>query len=331
MMKLRYLFDNRPLAEMILSHWDYNPERMDLLNDYRISANAIYPFEMDGSTHFLRFTAEEETDAVKIRAELEFLHYLRKEGYPTTSTVLSRRGNEVEPIDTPWGRYYAVVFKGVSGERVDRIHLSAELIHDLGKALGRLHRLSSHYSGNSYRRKDWRHHLQWIEEVLSGFPHEKAAKEEVRLLEEFFTTLSVTGDNFGLIHYDFEPDNIFFDETTGTFHVIDFDDAHYHWFVMDIEQAMDSLREEMDLPESEDQRMMEEFIRGYRQEMPLYEEMLALMPIFRRYANLYGYVRILRAVSEKFMNEPEWMVNLRGHLDVLMEERSRFFGQPVSW
>jgi len=55
MLKLKYLFDNRDLAIMLLENWDYNRDRVDALDHFRISANAVYPFFMGDAPHFLRF------------------------------------------------------------------------------------------------------------------------------------------------------------------------------------------------------------------------------------------------------------------------------------
>lgn len=42
-MKLKYLFVNRNLAEMLLKKWDY--EGIGMFKHYRVSSNAIYPFK----------------------------------------------------------------------------------------------------------------------------------------------------------------------------------------------------------------------------------------------------------------------------------------------
>lgn len=44
MMKLKYLFDNRDLTHMILNNWDHDTDKPGILDNYRISANAVYPF-----------------------------------------------------------------------------------------------------------------------------------------------------------------------------------------------------------------------------------------------------------------------------------------------
>jgi hypothetical protein len=57
--------------------------------------------------------------------------------------------------------------------------------------------------------------------------------------------------------------------------------------------------------------------------------MLKLLPVFRRYADLYGYVRVLRSVKEKWPNEPERMINLRTRLENLLNRRKCDFTKPI--
>ena len=177
------------------------------------------------------------------------------------------------------------------------------------------------------KRNDWKERMDWMEDVLSNFPEEIDAKNELYILKDYFLKLPTTKDNFGLIHYDFETDNVFYDEVTKTYNPIDFDDAMYHWYAMDIEQALDSMKE--DMPEEQVEPAINQFINGYRSEYDISDDMLKLLPIFRRYANLYGYVRVLRSIEEKWNNEPEWMVTLRIRLENLLNKRKDTFTKPI--
>lgn len=144
-MKLRHFFDNRDLVEMILKNWDYDPDKLDLLKYYRISANAVYPFEFSGQRYFLRFSPVEERTEQTILAELEFIRYLREHNYPAVGTIPSKEGRELESVGTPWGDYLAVVFQGVPGNRLDRITPTDEIIVGLGKSLGQRTRVFKKY------------------------------------------------------------------------------------------------------------------------------------------------------------------------------------------
>lgn len=327
MLKLKYLFNNKDLAHMVLSNWESDNVDSDLLNYYRISSNAVYWCKNQGETFFLRFAPAEEKSKEKILAELEFLSYLRGNGYPAVDTILSKAGNELEVVDTPWGTFYAVAFKKVLGKQIAEVPLTKDITFGLGKALGKLHKLSSEFRPVNNKRNDWKEIADWMEDVLSTFPDETAAKSELAILRSYLSKLPTTKENFGLIHYDFEPDNVFYNEITKSYNPIDFDDAMYHWYALDIEQSLDSLKE--DMLKEQVEPSVKEFIKGYRSEYAISNEMLKLLPIFRRYANLYGYVRILHSVEEKWNNEPDWMINLRIKLENLLNKGKDTFTIPI--
>lgn len=327
MLKLKYLFQNKDLAHMVLSNWENDTEDSNFLKYYRISSNAVYWCKNQGNTFFLRFISSEEKSKEKILAELEFLRYLRNCGYSAVDTILSKAGNELEEVNTPWGTYYAVAFKEVSGKSMDRILLTDDIIFGFGTALGKLHKLSSEYKPVNNIRNDWKETMDWMEDVLSNFPDEITAKNELNMLKDYLFKLPTTKENFGLIHYDFEPDNVFYDEITKTYNPIDFDDAVYHWYAMDIVQALDNMKE--DMSDEQIEPAINEFIKGYRSVYDISEDMLKLLSIFRRYANLYGYVRVLRSIEEKWNNEPEWMVNLRIRLENGLNRKKCSFTKPI--
>jgi Ser/Thr protein kinase RdoA (MazF antagonist) len=358
LLKLKYLFNNKDLAQMILDNWEYDSEDPNLYEYYRISTNAIYWCKNKGNPFFLRFTPAEEKSRETILAELEYLSYLKANNYPAVESILSKRGNELEEIVTPWGVYNACAFKKAPGVQISRNPFNDEIIFHWGKSLGRLHRLSSNYEPQNFKRSDWSSTLDWTIDILSNFNSEDttatdtavnititdptnpinatnhiprdtiaAAKGELYLLKDFFAKLPMTKENYGLVHFDFESDNLFFDEKTHQINPIDFDDATYHWFVMDICQALESLKE--DLSEKEFEVASSKFIAGYRTEFNVTDDTIRLLPIFNRFAKLYGYARILHAIDEKWNNEPDWMLDLRITLNKLLIKRSNSFELPI--
>lgn len=325
MLKLKYLFDNRDLAEMLLKNWQYDD--IGMFKHYRISSNAIYPFKWEGTTHFLRFAPQEEKRKPNLQAELEFIAYLRGNDYGALEAVPSKAGEKLVEVQTPWGAYVASVFKRVAGVQLDRTGCSDEIMFCYGKALGKLHRLSSQYIPGDFKRWSYADVLDWIQDVLNQFPGETAALAETALLRDYFASVPKSQANYGLIHYDFEYDNVFYDEQTHTCNVIDFDDAMYHWYVMDIERALDSLREE--IPPGDFEQKKQCFMDGYRIEYEISGHTEALLPACRRFASLYGYARVLRSAAEHWDNEPDWLSNLRRKLSEGMEEDSVVFGKAL--
>ncbi|RED58119.1 phosphotransferase enzyme family protein [Cohnella lupini] len=328
MLQLKYLFDNADLAKMILKNWEFDEASIDLLRYYRISSNAVYPFRSKGSARLLRFAPKSEKRKDQILAELEFTAYLRSRNYAALESVPSLEGMELIETGTPWGEYYASVFRRVSGEQLDKTDLGDAVIRSYGQALGRLHRLSSEYSPAHHVRWSYSDALCWMQEVLLGFPEETVALEEIHLLKQYFSTVPVTRHNFGLIHYDFEFDNVFYDPEKGACNVIDFDDSMYHWYAMDLEQAFDCIREHFS-----DERFPSKkqcFMDGYLAEYEVMDDYETILPACGRFANLYGYVRILRSASEIWANEPEWLRELRVKLAVGLQVRSSGFGMKLA-
>jgi Ser/Thr protein kinase RdoA (MazF antagonist) len=325
MLKLKYLFHNNDLAEMILKNWSYDPESLDMFQYYRISSNAVYPFRDQGKVHLLRFAPVEEKNQTNLAAELEFLTYLKLNQYGAMEAVPSHAGKELVEAHTPWGTYYASVFKRVPGNQMGSIDINDQIVHSLGEALGKLHRLSREYTPKQAKRWTYTDVLDWMKDVLGEFPGENAALNEVEVLRNYFANWPVTQQTFGLIHYDFELDNVFYDEESHSCYAIDFDDAMYHWYAMDVEQSLDSLRDEIQPDEWEQKKRI--FLQGYWKEAGDAYDMESMFPACRRFANLYGYVRVLRSGAEQWANEPEWMSGLRARLDKAMTVKAKQFGQ----
>ena len=325
MMKLKYLFDNPELAHMLLKNWDYDESSADMFSSYRISANAIYPFTSKEEVHLLRFCPTSEKIKENLLAELEFVAYLRNNHYPAVVSVPSKTGEELVQRLTPWGEYFASVFKRVSGVQLSDLPLDNDLLFTFGSALGQLHKLSSQYTAPATKR--WTHVevLAWIDETLTSISTEAAALQELVFLREKFSQLPIHPENYGLVHYDFELDNVFYDQQTKSCSVIDFDDAMYHWYVMDIERALDSLKGEV--AESEFEQKKTHFLEGYKTHFAIDQELLESRLLFKRFANLYGYTRILRAIQERWENEPDWLIQLRVKLDEALRKRSAHFGR----
>ncbi|MTI46322.1 MAG: hypothetical protein FH761_00660 [Firmicutes bacterium] len=311
---------------MIVKNWEYDD--LDLFKYWRISSNAIYPFTNKENVYYLRFSPVDEKNEDEIIAELEFLQYLKDSNYNAIETRLSINNKKLEVVETPWGRYNSVVFKRVKGDSLGEIELTDEIVLLWGKALGKLHRLSEKYKPSTKKRSNWKDKLDWIEKILSEFPAEKQGLKEVKILREKLASLPITEENYGLIHYDFELDNIFYNRSNNQIIPIDFDDSMYHWYMMDIERSINSIKSEVD-PEKVD-KFVELFIEGYSSEKSIQSSLLELIEVFERFGNLYGYARVLRESKERWKNEPEWLENLRKHLNRLLDERSKFFGLPIN-
>ncbi len=327
MLPLKYLVHNQELVLSILSRWEHDRDQLHLLERFRISANAVYPFKCAGELRFLRFAPLSEKPADGILAELDWISFLRANGYPCLAPVLSKHGRRLEILETPWGAYAATAFTAVPGKSLESLQMTEAIIHGWGQSLGRLHRLSMSYQPTGNQRPSYRQRLQWMDDMLQALPGEDLARQELTLVSKWLNSLPQDSQSFGLIHYDFETDNVFHDPLTNAFHAIDFDDAVYHWFMMDITVSLMSYAD--DAAPDQFERALPAFVAGYRTERRLDDVWLERMPGFQRYLRLYGYVRILYAAREPVAEQPDWMNRLSERLDALLKRRSADFGKPI--
>jgi len=312
MLKFRYLFNNPDLALMLLKNWEFEAGSEVLFQHFRISANAIYPFRINGDLCFLRFCPLPEKNEESVQAELAFLKFLNRQGYPALEIIPSRTGAELVKKQTPWGEYVASVLKGVRGKQISQTDFGSEIMIAYGAALGELHAISTQYSNPGLKR--WTHSdvFDWIEKTLRELGLDQKPWQEMTFLRREFDQLTIDQENYGLIHYDFEPDNVFYDETSQRCSVIDFDDTMYHWFVMDVFQALDAIRDETGRDDISDLEI--QFLGGYQSKFALDDQVFNKQPLFRRFARLYQYTRVANAMQESWDNEPDWMNDLRKRL-----------------
>ena len=309
MLKLKYLVENFDLARMALQLWPHDEATLaERLQCFRISANAVYPFDCDGKRCFLRMCPAEEKTSPLIREELRFLTLIREAGYPAMRPIPSLNGECLRSIRTPWGVWYVCAFEGVPGIPLEKVEMTEEIAARYGEALGRLHRASMEITIPPAR-PNFLDQLKWTKTILEEAPY--PLFRECQDVRDELLKLPRSVFNFGMVHGDFEPDNVFWDGTGC--HVIDFDDCMVHFYALDVVIALDELTPEM----------QGVFLQAYRSACPEAQVQAEDFPLMRRFCDVYRYARIKHALSERPMPEPEWMPALAEHLQGILEDIER--------
>ncbi|GKU78122.1 phosphotransferase enzyme family protein [Paenibacillus sp. L3-i20] len=309
-------------AEALLRNWEHD---VGTLQFWRASSNFVYLFRHHGETYYLRFVHEEDQQFANITAELDFMNYLYNNGYPTVTPISSMNDQLIETISTETGRYFGVVFTEASGNQPDLEEMTDDEIAQWGQSLARLHLLSENYDYSSYR--SWSDALDFVATVLQRYPNEHEAHLELQQLRTALAQLPEGVASQGIIHYDFETDNVFYNAATSTFCAIDFDDAMVHWYVMDIAAAISDLLEEEN---DEAKAKVECFISGYRSIRRLEEAEVSLIPLFQRFAELYSFARLLRSVEDMDISAyPLWAIDLRNRLLHYCEENREIWRTSI--
>ena len=318
MLKLKNLFENFDLAKEALSHWAHDAEGLEeMLAQFRVSSNAIYPFRRGGEVCFLRLAPVEEKREGNIRGELEFLSYLNANGYAAAEPIPADSGDTLLRLDTRWGETFACAFKKAPGTRVDRTDMSPAVMRACGRALGKLHALSRAYRPQT-RMWSCFDALDWVQARLEAASAPQRVFAALAELRDRLASIPKTAENFGLVHYDFEPDNVFYDAGTDSCAAIDFEDAMYHFYALDIAKTLAALEEEASQGRFEEAR--EAMLEGYREEAPYTKETEALLPLMRRYQAVFAYARVVYCMAERPAIEPDWMKELCKKLEAFREE-----------
>jgi Ser/Thr protein kinase RdoA (MazF antagonist) len=295
------------IAEQLLNPWEHD---RDSVTFFRASANFIYLFHKAGKRFFLRFAADSERTREAIEAEIDILQWVAARGITVTPPIESRNGNFVETVETDLGTFHGVVFGGLDGSQLEFENLDEDHFWQWGAALGMLHSALKKYTGPGLSlRSTWRDHLELVRTYL---PQEQSSVwPEFEQIASWLETLPVSPDSYGLIHCDFELDNLYWQERTIA--IGDFDDCSRAWYGMDIAFALrDLFRYHIDL----NSRSFLAFVRGYETEHGLDAELVSQLPLFLRMAKLLTYARIVRSMDLlPQIEDPAWLQALRVKLE----------------
>lgn len=303
MLELKDLFENFDLAEIALTLYDCNLEKSRKVFKYfRVSSNAIYPFFQNNDDFaFLRLSPVYSKQMQDVVAEQEFVKYLLANDYSVPEIVPMKDGNEVTVIDTQYGKYIVTAFYLVEGDSLDDYiednGISVDLAYKYGKALGQLHNLSVKYRPNN-KRHSLQHFLDNVQQDLQQYG-DSAIYNRFVADRKSLESIKHTPDNFGLIHYDFELDNVFIDDNKIS--VIDFDDSFYCFYDLDYVRAFNELN-------SYNQVIKDAFTDGYQSERKLTDTQHH--KLFDRIGKYQHYGELCRLLSGNVTEQPDWLTEI---------------------
>lgn len=310
MLKLKYLYENYELAKEALTFYEYDMDTLEeMLMHFRISSNAVYPFRSADKREirFLRLSPIVEKPFAQVEAEIHLTRWLLENGFPVMKPVRMNTGKYAEILDTQWGQYTVSCYAKVEGVSLEDAAGDLTLVRGYGVLLGRLHKMMTEYP-DAGKHRSYRDLLDEIGERLQKYQAPDVVVREYKEVSGQLTKVSVNRDTYGVVHYDFEPDNVFYDSKSGKFSVIDLDDAIQCWYALDIVRALDGLG---DVVETENLQQAERiFLNGYSSEKLLSQEQIQSFSWMRRLVHLQEYATLLHVLSEPVEEMPEWMVLL---------------------
>lgn len=231
----------------------------------------------------------------------------------------------METVATDAGVFHAVAFDRLEGKQLKIGDVDQRHFHAWGAALGRLHATMGTYTGPAVdARPSWRDHLEQARSYIPG--DEPAVALELDRITAALEALPSGRDRYGVIHGDFELDNLRWpvgvdgqdpgasgDGALAAPGMLDFDDCSTHWYVADVAFA---LRDVFDAGAGVANASAVAFVRGYRTHRPIDDELLDAMPMFSRLSRLLTYTTLIRSLDlPDSSDHPDWLRALRRRLE----------------
>ncbi|MGG0668808.1 phosphotransferase enzyme family protein [Sporosarcina koreensis] len=293
------------LVHSLLENWGFEQDSVQFL---RASSNFVFVFERNGEKYILRITPN--GDRNKLMEEVAFLSFLSMNEVSVNRPERSKKGNMVEETKNDLGVFQAVVFRFLTGAQYEVEELSERQLYLWGEALGNLHS----YSKQFIKKSSTRNQLTDLENFLPE--SESSARRELETLKTWFMTFDINDANYGIIHFDFELDNLIWDGDN--VQMIDFESSMEHWYTADIAFALrDLFNGDVDFSNNSFQL----FLEGYRSKMHVTDKEINAIPMFLRFHDLITFADLLRTVDvENDLNNPQWTIALCNKLESKIDD-----------
>lgn len=308
------------VAQVAARRW-YGPKDTDALAYVRSSANHIFRFQHAGLPCFLRLAHAGERHPSSIAAELAFIQHIAQTVTPGGLTVArpiaSTHGRLVEEVSSGGRRYYAVVFEGLRGSQHEPDDLDETGYRAWGHALAQVHLASQTFPLHPAR-PTWHDELRAMLRTLP--PEETAVAHVLTAGLRWLETLALADRDYGLIHGDFELDNIVWDNEQPQ--ALDFDDATYAWYAGDFAAALQDVWLASDVAATQRQRRIAQFTEGYAALRPLPDGLHEAMPRLLTLLLAFKVARVLRAYATTTDSTcPPWLAAMRARHQLWLDAK----------
>jgi Ser/Thr protein kinase RdoA (MazF antagonist) len=195
--------------------------------------------------------------------------------------------------------HYVSLFKAVKGIRLDQMDLNDDLIILMAKQLAKMHGLTKENKTLVKRT---------IYDLLTEFNTDNPFIQEER--DDLINRLFKLDCSFGIIHFDYDPDNLFYDKDRHTINLIDFESTLQSYHMHEVYNVFEAWYDEYNLPEDKADFFKHLFINTYQDIHPAFIYKDAYEPIFKRVNRLVQYIQLSHCLSDIPEDEEPWMEDL---------------------
>jgi Ser/Thr protein kinase RdoA (MazF antagonist) len=250
------------------------------------NVSKVYAFRDGQKDCILRLTPPNAgIDQTLLLSNLALMDHLASGGVSVPAPLHSLRGALVEPIPAEGGNWLATAFERAPGTLAEELPYSiwtARRFQLMGSTVGRFHLCARSYispdAGLERPRWDQAGNCFQPAEVIED------ALLRARCAEALQAVQALPWDTAacGLIHTDLHGGNFMLDAEQESITLLDFDDAAYGWYAMDIAMCLHDFS--VLSPDENKERFAAEFLlaflRGYLPAYPLAAIWIERLPLF---------------------------------------------------
>jgi Ser/Thr protein kinase RdoA (MazF antagonist) len=224
--------------------------------------------------------------------EVNWTNFLYGKGIGVSPAITSVNGDSVEKVFVPQEKL-AVLYEAAPGIHLPRSKWNATVLKELGRQIGKMHRLTKPYEKDQpvNNIKNW--HEQEEFDLLKYIPEEEMLIRKIAkdVLSEM-NKLPKDDSTYGLIHGDLWLENVLVDRDT-SITMIDFQDCEKNFYLFDIATPIYSALEYsfagagniLDYGKA----IKDALIEGYEEENNIPSEMLQHLPLVLKLKELFNY------------------------------------------
>lgn len=295
-----------PVADQVALAWGYPSGTAKW---WRSSASHVFVLPDPRGKRYLRFMPDTYRAAGAVEPVTVLMHRLAAGGAAVVRPVPTETGSLTATVPTELGTMHAVVVEAAAGHEIDADDLTDDLAHEWGRALALVH------DGAADIDVDLPDAFAELAEVPGRFAEDPALVKAAARLADRLARLPRDRSQFGVVHGDFELDNLAWDAGRAT--AFDFDEAAQSWYAADIAYALRDLTGPDGEPDPTRRHLVHAFITGYRGVRAFDDSDLANLRLFAGAHAACSAVRIARALDSSGAAEPEWRAELRADLTVM--------------
>lgn len=280
-----------PVADTVAAAWGYPPGSARF---WRSSARHVFEVSGDGphGTAFLRFAPAGHVPRADVDAVALLMNRLADRGVGCARALGSSSGKLVETLSTSIGPVHATLVAAAPGSLLDADDLTADQARAWGASLATMHRDGS-AAAAGVALADGGDRTERDLGLLGG---DERVTEAVHAVRSRLAQRARTPDAFGLIHGDFELDNLAW---TGDRAVAyDWDEAEASWFAADIAYAVRDLVTDPRVLLDGPLPLLDAFLDGYRAGRPEADVDRAQLVLFTAANALRSLARLVPVLAE---------------------------------